>query len=151
MKDNMITDELKDATEVGEDQLVNEVVVDEYGNIAKTGESLERVFAKVDKMRHDRFVRENKKKKEKYIFMMNTLLSDKEISMHQVVFNEPSEKGMVKLSVRELINLTSNYSEKRDDVSKIILKATYCNSDIMAALREYCARVDIARWIKANA
>lgn len=105
------------------------------------------IFEDIDKKRHERFIKEQQKEKEKFLFVINQILSDNGVSMHQVVYDEVGPNGMIKLSVRDLINRASDIKEKRETVSRIILNAQYCKKDIMLELRAYCRRPDIGRWI----
>ena len=105
------------------------------------------IFEDIDKKRHERFIKEQQKEKEKFLFVINQILSDNGVSMHQVVYDEVGPNGMIKLSVRDLVNKASDFKEKRETVSKIILNAQYCKKDIMLELRAYCRRADIGRWL----
>lgn len=105
------------------------------------------IFEDIDKKRHERFIKEQQKEKEKFLFVINQILSDNGVSMHQVVYDEVGPNGMIKLSVRDLVNRASDIKEKRETVSKIILNAQYCKKDIMLELRAYCRRPDIGRWL----
>ncbi len=106
-----------------------------------------KIFEDIDTMRHERFVKEQQKEKEKFLFVINQILSDNGVSMHQVVYDEVGPNGMIKLSVRDLVNKASGIKEKRETVSRIILNAQYCKKDIMLELRAYCRRPDIGRWL----
>ncbi len=110
-----------------------------------------KLFDKLDKKRHERFIKEQQKEKEKFIFVINEILTDNGVSMHQIVYDEVGENGMVKLSVRDLINKASEIKEKRETVSRIILNAQYCKKDIVMELRAYCRRPDIGRWLRNQA
>ena len=110
-----------------------------------------KLFDKLDKKRHERFIKEQQKEKEKFIFVINEVLTDNGVSMHQIVYDEVGENGMVKLSVRDLINKASEIKEKRETVSRIILNAQYCKKDIVMELRAYCRRPDIGRWLMNQA
>ena len=103
------------------------------------------IFEDIDKKRHERFIKEQQKEKEKFLFVINQILSDN--GVHQVVYDEVGPNGMIKLSVRDLVNRASDIKEKRETVSKIILNAQYCKKDIMLELRAYCRRPDIGRWL----
>ena len=105
------------------------------------------IFEDIDKKRHERFIKEQQKEKEKFLFVINQILSDNGVSMHQVVYDEVGPNGMIKLSVRDWVNRASDIKEKRETVSKIILNAQYCKKDIMLELRAYCRRPDIGRWL----
>lgn len=105
------------------------------------------IFEDIDKKRHECFIKEQQKEKEKFLFVINQILSDNGVSMHQVVYDEVGPNGMIKLSVRDLVNRASDIKEKRETVSKIILNAQYCKKDIMLELRAYCRRPDIGRWL----
>ena len=122
-------------------------IYDANGNLIHDDAYEEEMFEQIDRRRAAQFEKEQVKLKERFLFTMNGVLTDRGVSMHQIVYDEVGAAGMVKLSVRDLLNRASIYQEKRDQVSRIIMNAIYCDKDVLLELRAYCRRPDIGRWL----